>query len=261
MEQLLCGHVLSANNKLNGDIRKAGAPWPVPIGLREHVKGTRLKSRLHRWGMSARYALKLKRMPATPIGSERASESYGHWSVRHENEHTGSAASIRDGLTMKPSSPWFLKLLAIYYLVQGALLVAMGVAGLILVDQNQLLVVKQWLRVIRLDPDNGFIYWLLTRILPVTNEMLEAFSVGSFVYGGLAFAQGGGLWFSKPWASYLSVVVVGSFIPWQLYSLLDEVTALKLISLCINIVIVWYLLVSVLRARGAKKTDPASRYP
>ncbi len=106
----------------------------------------------------------------------------------------------------------------------------MGVGGLVLVDQNQLLVVKQWLRVIRLDPENRFIHWLLTRILPVTNEMLEAFSVGSFVYGGLALVQGGGLWFSKPWASYLSVVVVGSFIPWQLYSLLDEVTALKLID-------------------------------
>jgi uncharacterized membrane protein (DUF2068 family) len=206
--------------------------------------------------MSAHYALKLKRMHATPIGFEHASESYGRWSVRHETEHTFAAAS---GRTVRPSSPWSLKLLAIYYLVQGLLLIAVGVGGLILVDQNQLLVVKQWLRVIRLDPDNRFIYWLLTRILPVTNEMLEAFSVGSFVYGGLAFVQGGGLWFSKPWASYLSVVVVGSFIPWQLYSLLDEVTALKLISLCINIVMVGYLLVSVVRTRGAKKTEPAFR--
>ena len=159
---------------------------------------------------------------------------------------------------MKQSSPWFLNLLAVYYLVQGLLLIAVGVSGLILVDQNQLLVVKQWLRVIRLDPENHFIYWLLTKILPVTNQMLEALSIGSFVYGGLAFVQGGGLWFSKPWASYLSVVVVGSFIPWQLYSLLDEVTALKLLSLSINTVIVGYLLVSAWRARGGEKSQPAS---
>ena len=76
--------------------------------------------------------------------------------------------------------------------------------------------------------------------------------MGSFVYGGLALVQGGGLWFSKPWASYLSVIVVGSFIPWQLYSLLDDVTALKLFTLCINTVIVGYLLVSVLRARNSR---------
>jgi uncharacterized membrane protein (DUF2068 family) len=207
--------------------------------------------------MSAHYALKLKRMNATPIGFERASESYGRWSVRHKNENTCSAASIGNGFTVRQSSPLFLKLLAIYYLVQGFLLIAVGVGGLILVDQNQILVIKQWLRVIRLDPENHFINWLLTKILPVTNEMLEALSIGSFVYGGLAFAQGGGLWFSKPWASYLSLVVVGSFIPWQLYSMLDEVTALKLITLCINSVIVGYLLVSVLRARGAKRNDCA----
>jgi len=138
------------------------------------------------------------------------------------------------------------------------LLIAVGVGGLILVDQNQLLVVKEWLRVIRLDPENRFIHWLLTRILPVTNEMLETFSVGSFVYGGLAFVQGGGLWFSKPWASYLSVVVVGSFIPWQLYSLFDEVTALKLMTVCLNTAIVGYLFVSALRARGVKKHEPVS---
>ncbi|UVT17435.1 MAG: DUF2127 domain-containing protein [Nitrospira sp.] len=159
---------------------------------------------------------------------------------------------------MKQSSPWFLKLLATYYLLQGLLLIGGGVGGLILVDENQLLVVKDWLRVIRLDPENHFIYWLLTNLLPVTNEMLEALSIGSFVYGGLAFVQGGGLWFSKPWASYLSVVVVGSFIPWQLHSLLQEVTALKLLTLCINTVIVGYLLVSAWRARGVENNNSAS---
>ena len=147
------------------------------------------------------------------------------------------------------------KLLAIYYLAQGLLLIAVGVGGLILVDQNHLLVIKQWLRVIRLDPENRFIHWLLTQVLPVTDLMLETFSIGSFVYGGLAFVQGGGLFFSKPWASYLTVIVVGSFIPWELFSLLDDVTPLKLLMLGINVVIVGYLLMSELRARGVKKDD------
>jgi uncharacterized membrane protein (DUF2068 family) len=153
------------------------------------------------------------------------------------------------------------KLLAIYYLVQGLLLIVVGVGGLILVDQNQLLVVKQWLRVIRLDPENRILHWLLTKILPVTDQMLETFSIGSFVYGGLAFVQGGGLLFSKPWASYLTVVVVGSFIPWELYSLLDDVTPLKLLSLGINVVIVGYLLVSEWRARRVKKNEYAGELP
>jgi uncharacterized membrane protein (DUF2068 family) len=108
--------------------------------------------------------------------------------------------------------------------------------------------------VIRLDPDNRVIHWLLTKFLPVTNQMLETFSVGSFVYGGLAFVQGGGLFFYKPWASYLTVIVVGSFIPWEVYSLQDEVTPLKLLTLGINVVIVGYLLMSVWRGRGSGRT-------
>ena len=147
------------------------------------------------------------------------------------------------------------KLLAIYYLAQGLLLIAVGVGGLILVDQNHLLVIKQWLRVIRLDPENRFIHWLLTKVLPVTDQMLETFSIGSFVYSGLAFVQGAGLFFSKPWASYLTVLVVGSFIPWELYSMLVDVTPLKLLTLGINVVIVGYLLMSEWRARCVKKNN------
>jgi uncharacterized membrane protein (DUF2068 family) len=150
------------------------------------------------------------------------------------------------------------KLLAIYYLAQGLLLIAVGVGGLILVDQNHLLVIKQWLRVIRLDPENRSIHWLLTKVLPVTDQMLETLSIGSFVYGGLAFVQGGGLFFSKPWASYLTVLVVGSFIPWELYSMLGEVTPLKLLTLSINVVIVGYLLMSEWRAKCVKKNN---RFP
>ena len=70
---------------------------------------------------------------------------------------------------------------------------------------------------------------------------------------GLAFIQGGGLLFSKPWASYLTIVVVGSFIPWELYSLLNEVTPLKLLTLGLNVVIVGYLLMSEWRARHSKE--------
>jgi uncharacterized membrane protein (DUF2068 family) len=192
-----------------------------------------------------------------PIGFGRASESCGRWRVRHQNENTSfcSTASIWNGLTVRHSPPLVLKLLAIYYSVQGLLLIAVGVSGLILVDQNHLLAIKQWLRVVRLDPENRFIHWLLTRVLPVTDQMMATFSIGSFVYGGLAFVQGGGLLFSKPWASYLTVVVVGSFIPWELYSMLDDVTPLKLMTLCINAMIVGYLLMSELRARRVKKND------
>jgi len=167
-------------------------------------------------------------------------------------ERSGSLSQPKDIATRR-SSPEILRLLAVYYLVQGLLLAAVGVGGLLLVDQNHMLVIKQWLQVIHLDPENRSIHWLLMKVLPITDQLLETVSIGSFVYAGLAVVQGGGLLFAQPWASYLTVVVVGSFIPWELYGMLDHVTPLRLTTLGINGVIVWYLLVRELRAKQAKK--------
>ena len=150
-------------------------------------------------------------------------------------------------------SPLVLKLLATYYFVQGFLLAALGFGGLSLLDQNHLRVIKQWLRVIHVDPEYRAIHLLLTKVLPISDQLLETLSIGSFVYAGLAFAQAGGLLFAQPWASYLTVVVVGSFIPWELYGMLDHVTPLKLTTLGINGAIVSYLIARELRARRLKK--------
>ncbi|MBU6434725.1 MAG: DUF2127 domain-containing protein [Nitrospirae bacterium] len=49
------------------------------------------------------------------------------------------------------------------------------------------------------------------------------------------------------------MAVIGSFIPWELYSLLDQVTPLRLTTLGINGVIVWYLLAREFRVRHVKK--------
>ena len=56
-------------------------------------------------------------------------------------ERSGSLSQFED-IAVRPSSPQILRLLAVYYLVQGLLLAAVGVGGLLLVDQNHLLVIK-----------------------------------------------------------------------------------------------------------------------
>ncbi len=155
--------------------------------------------------------------------------------------------------TMRQSSPLVLKLLALYYLVQGLLLIALGSGGLFLLDHDRLLVIDQWLRVIHVDPGNRAIHGLLTKVTPISDQLLETVSIGSFVYAALAFVQGGGLLFARPWASYLTVVVIGSFIPWELYGLLNHVTPLRLVTLGINGAIAWYLLARELRTRRIKK--------
>ena len=121
-----------------------------------------------------------------------------------------------------PSMP--IRLLALYYLIQGFLLVALGSGGLFLFEQDHVRVIKQWLQVIHRDPENRAIHGLLITVFPITDRLLETLSIGSFVYAGLAFVQGVGLLFAQRWASYLTVIVIGSFIPWELYGMRDHVT-------------------------------------
>ena len=158
---------------------------------------------------------------------------------------------------MVKRSPLVLKLLAVYYLVQGLLLVVLGSGGLLLLNHDHLRVIRYWLQVtqvIQVDPEYRAIHLLLTKVLLIRDELLEALSIGAFVYAGLAFAQGGGLLFAQPWASYLTGVVIGSFIPWELYGILDQVTPLRLTTLGINAGIVWYLLARELRADTSRST-------
>jgi uncharacterized membrane protein (DUF2068 family) len=147
-------------------------------------------------------------------------------------ERSGSLSQPKDIATRR-SSPEILRLLAVYYLVQGLLLVTVGVGGLLLVDQNHLLVIKQWLQIIHLDPENRSVLWLLTKVLPIADKRLEILSIGSFVYAGLAFVQG-----RPPIRSAIGLLSHGSrgrfFIPWELYGMLDHVTPLRLTTLGIN---------------------------
>jgi len=105
-------------------------------------------------------------------------------------EQSGSLSQLED-IAVRRSFPQILRLLAVYYLVQGLLLAAVGVGGLLLVDQNHLLVIKQWLQVIHLDPENRSIHWLLTKVLPITDQLLETVSIGSFVCRSLVHGTQG----------------------------------------------------------------------
>ncbi|HXX73507.1 MAG TPA: DUF2127 domain-containing protein [Nitrospiraceae bacterium] len=151
-----------------------------------------------------------------------------------------------------------LKLLATYYLLQGLLLAALGFGGVILMDQDHELVMQQWLHLIHLDPENRHIHGLLTRAFSIDDHQLEALSIGSFVYAALALVQGGGLLYGRRWASYLTVVMIASFLPFELYAVMNHVTPLRVTALGVNGVIVWYLIARELHVRPRRNANVIS---
>src|ERR1700752_1687614 len=82
-----------------------------------------------------------------------------------------------------------LLLIALFKLVKGILLVAVGVGALKLLHRDVAETVLHWVDILRVDPDNRLIHSMLLHVLSVPPKQLEAASVGAFVYAGLLLTE------------------------------------------------------------------------
>ena len=62
------------------------------------------------------------------------------------------------------------------------------------------------------------------------------------VYGLIELLEGLGLWFSKRWAEYLTVVATSLFVPLEIYEIFHHATITKISALIVNIIAIGYLL-------------------
>ena len=134
-----------------------------------------------------------------------------------------------------------LFLIALFKLIKGILLLAVGIGALRLLHRDVAQTVAHWVNILRVDPDNRLIHGLLARALSVTPAQLREASAGTFVYAGLLLTEGLGLLFRKRWAEYFTIITTAGLIPIEVYELSRRVTTAKVLVLLINVAIVAYL--------------------
>lgn len=142
-----------------------------------------------------------------------------------------------------------LFLIALFKLVKGVALAAVGIGLLHLLHRDLQQTVTHWIDVLRVDPDSRFIHRILSRVLGVSPRQLRELSVGTFLYAGLFLTEGVGLLLRKRWAEYFTIISTGSLIPLELYELVERFSAVKLGVTIVNAAIVAYLIVQVRRTR------------
>ena len=76
--------------------------------------------------------------------------------------------------------------------------------------------------------------------------------MGSVLYASLRFAEAYGLWRDKAWAEWLAAISGAIYIPFEVVELIKKVTALRIVSLAVNLLIVGYML-SMLRKHREKR--------
>jgi uncharacterized membrane protein (DUF2068 family) len=76
----------------------------------------------------------------------------------------------------------------------------------------------------------------------ITPRHLDETGAGVAAFAALEAVEMVGLWFAKRWAEYLTFIATAALLPLEVYELTSGVSALKLITFVINLVIALYLL-------------------
>ena len=135
-----------------------------------------------------------------------------------------------------------LWLIALFKLVKATLLIIVAIEALKLIHDDVAATVSHWVSAFRIDPENRFIHKLLVKLAAVNDHKLEEISAGSFFYAALLGTEGAGLMLEKRWAEYFTVIATASFIPLELYEIIERFTLPRVLLLAFNIAVVVYLI-------------------
>jgi uncharacterized membrane protein (DUF2068 family) len=99
----------------------------------------------------------------------------------------------------------------------------------------------------------------LQRLFAVSTSNLYMLGIAVTAYAVLEGFEAVGLWIGKRWAEYLTFIATVVFVPYEIYELTKSITALKLVTLIINVAIVFYLVIAkrLFGVRGGGKAERA----
>ena len=151
-----------------------------------------------------------------------------------------------------------LWLIGCFKLAKGLLLLILGLATQRLVHYSDVAgTVAIWAGELHLRPESRFIGRLIGKVGDIDPRTLRHASVGIFTYAVLLSIEGIGLLARQRWAEYVTVVVTGSFIPLEIYELMNHVTATRLGVVVVNAAIVSYLVLRLRREHiGKRRRSP-----
>ena len=140
-----------------------------------------------------------------------------------------------------------LRLIAVFKLLKGLALLAVGIGALKLLHKDVAAVVEHWINIFQVDPHSHYIQLLLAKLSIVDDRRLKELSVGTFIYSAIFLAEGVGLALGRRWAEYLTIVTTASLLPLEVYELVKHVGIGKGLALVINLAVVAYLILELRR--------------
>ena len=141
-----------------------------------------------------------------------------------------------------------LRLIALFKFAKMVLLIAVGLGALRLLDPDTAAQAQRWATALATSSDRRSVQQILAQAVGLSPGRLEILALGSFLYAGLFGTEGLGLWLGRRWAEYLTVVATGSFVPIEIFEVLQRLSLLRVGALVLNLAVVAYLVYLLRRA-------------
>lgn len=138
-----------------------------------------------------------------------------------------------------------LQLIIVLKIAKVIALVAFAIAAFVLAESDIYATVEKVVTEVGLNAGRPAI----RRLLHISNNEAALIGIGSLVYAAVFAVEAWGLHRRKVWAEWFTVVVTTSFIPFEVYELVEHTTAGKAAMLVANIAAVIYLVIRRLRDR------------
>lgn len=135
-----------------------------------------------------------------------------------------------------------LRLIAVFKLLKGLALLALGIGALHLLHKDVEAIVVHWITIFQVDPHGHYVQKLLEKLPVLDDRRLKELSVGTFFYSALFLTEGTGLALGKRWAEYLTIVSTASLLPLEVYEIAKHASIGNVIALLVNLAVVAYLI-------------------
>ncbi len=152
-----------------------------------------------------------------------------------------------------------LRLIAVFKLCKAALLLAVGLGALRLLDPEVAARAQRWVAAVAANSDRRIVQQFIGVVSGLNPRSFGAIAIGAFAYASLFVTEGIGLWRGKRWAEYLTVVATLSLVPLEVFEIIRRTSATRVMALLVNLVVAGYL---IWRLRGARAGEgPSAEKP
>jgi uncharacterized membrane protein (DUF2068 family) len=144
-----------------------------------------------------------------------------------------------------------LLMIGLFKLVEAVFFLLVGAGAIHFIHHDLGEAAQRLAERLRFDPDRRVVAWVLDQLDDITAHRLRQIGVATFFYAGLRVTEGVGLVLEKVWAEYLTVGVTISFLPWEVYEIIQRLDWLRVGLLVTNLIVLAYLVWWLRRNRKA----------